>query len=190
MCPHFHIPLQSGDDGILKKMHRPYSSRLFKELVLKINELLPDAAIGVDILVGFPGESTAAFERTCHIIEQLPVSYLHIFPFSPRKGTPAYHFPDKLPTDIVRQRCRIIREIGNLKRSVFYQKFIGRELEIIIEDRRGTPLGYRRGTTANYVPVLVKDSGTLSQSQEPVNITIEKVNNDLRVFGKSSALQT
>ncbi len=190
MCPHFHIPLQSGDDGILKKMHRPYSSRLFKELVLKINELLPDAAIGVDILVGFPGESTAAFDRTCRMIEQLPVSYLHVFPFSPRKGTPAYHFPDKLPTDIVRQRCRIIREIGNQKRSDFYRKFIGRELEIIIEDRRGTPLGYRRGTTANYVPVLVKDSGTLSQSQEPVNITIEKVNNDLRVFGKSSALQT
>jgi threonylcarbamoyladenosine tRNA methylthiotransferase MtaB len=184
ICPHFHIPLQSGDDDILQKMHRPYSSRLFKELVLQINQLLPDAAIGADILVGFPGESAAAFDRTCHTIEQLPVSYLHVFPFSPRKGTPAYHFPDRVPTDIVRQRCSKIREIGYKKRSDFYRKFIGRKLEVIFEDRRHTPHGYRKGTSANYVPVLVKSCAALARTQEPANIKIEKVSQDLKVFGK------
>jgi threonylcarbamoyladenosine tRNA methylthiotransferase MtaB len=187
ICSHFHIPLQSGDDGILKRMHRPYSSRLFRELVLKINDLLPDAAIGVDIMVGFPGESVSAFERTCQIIEQLPISYMHVFPFSPRKGTPAYHFTDRVPDTIIRQRCRIIREIGNKKKSEFYRKFIGRKLEVIIEEKRHALRGYLKGTTANYIPVLIKECGALIQNSAPTNILIEKVDNELKVFGKASA---
>ncbi len=187
ICPHFHVPLQSGDDGILKSMHRPYSSRRFKNLILKINAFLPDAAIGVDVLVGFPGESATAFDRTCQLIDQLPVSYLHVFPFSPRKGTAAYHFSDRVPDPIIRERCRTIRKIGNHKKSDFYRKFIGRKLEVIFEDQTQTPRGYLKGTTANYIPVLVKECGPLIQNQAPTNILIEKVDKDLKVFGKGSA---
>jgi threonylcarbamoyladenosine tRNA methylthiotransferase MtaB len=179
ICPHFHIPLQSGDDDILKKMHRPYTSELFKNLVLKINQLIPDSAIGVDILVGFPGESEAAFNRTCLMIEQLPVSYLHVFPFSPREGTPAYHFPDKVPPDLIRQRCRIIREIGNRKRFAFYQKFIDRQLEVILEKRQHTPPGYMKGTSANYIPVLIEECDDLSQENEIIKVRVKKVGDDL-----------
>ncbi len=84
-CRHFHIPLQSGDDAILKKMHRPYTNRFFRDLITNIHEQIPDAAIGVDILVGFPGESDEAFENTYATIKELPVTYLHVFPFSPAK---------------------------------------------------------------------------------------------------------
>jgi len=91
-CKHFHIPLQSGDDRILKKMGRPYSRQSFRELILKIHAMMPNAAIGVDTLIGFPGENDRAFETTYNLIESLPVSYLHVFPFSVRPGTPAAEF--------------------------------------------------------------------------------------------------
>ena len=187
ICPHFHIPLQSGDDDILRKMQRPYTSELFKNLVTKIIQSIPDAAIGVDILVGFPGESEAAFSRTCLLIEQLPVSYLHVFPFSPREGTPAYHFPDKIHPDLIRQRCRIIREIGNQKKLTFYQKFIGRQLEVIVEKREHKPQGFMKGTSANYVPVLMERCDDISQVNEIVKVRIQKIGDDLenlKVFAR------
>ena len=187
ICPHFHIPLQSGDDDILRKMHRPYTSELFKNLVMKIIKSIPDAAVGVDILVGFPGESESAFNRTCLMIEQLPVSYLHVFPFSPREGTPAYHFPDKIHPDLIRQRCRVIREIGNRKRFKFYRKFIGRQLEVIIEKRQHMPQGFMKGTSANYVQVLLEGCNDISQINEIVKVMIEKVGDDLedlKVFAR------
>ena len=96
-CRHFHIPLQSGDPEILKRMGRPYSPEFFGELVQKIRAMMPDAAIGADVLVGFPGETEAAFTNTYSLIEGLPVSYLHVFPFSARPGTAAYEFPDPVP---------------------------------------------------------------------------------------------
>ena len=187
ICPHFHIPLQSGDDDILSRMHRPYTSELFINLVTKIIKYIPDAAIGVDIMVGFPGESEAAFNQTCHIIEQLPVSYLHVFPFSPREGTPAYNFPDKIHSNIIRQRCRIIREIGNRKRYTFYRKFIGRQLEIILEKRHHPSRGFMKGTSANYVPVLMEACDDISRENEFVKVKIEKVGDnleDLTVFAR------
>jgi len=98
LCHHFHIPLQSGDDFILKRMKRPYGRSFFKELVCNIQETIPDVAIGADILVGFPGETEEAFKNTYNLINELPVAYLHVFPFSSRKGTPANTYSDKIPT--------------------------------------------------------------------------------------------
>ena len=184
ICPHFHIPLQSGDDGILQKMNRPYTGRFFEKLVGKILCLMPEAAIGVDVLVGFPGETDPSFERTRRLLENLPVAYLHVFPFSPRKGTPAYHFPQKVPTTEVKERCRIMRIIGKQKKSEFYRRFIGKPLEVIIEDRKHLPEGYFLGTSANYIPVLVEKSEFKKRSLAPVKLVVEKVAKDLRVFGK------
>ena len=183
ICPHFHIPLQSGDDGILQKMNRPYTGRFFEKLVGKIIRLMPEAAIGVDVLVGFPGETDASFERTRRLLEDLPVAYLHVFPFSPRKGTPAYHFSKKVPTAEVKERSRVMRIIGKHKKSEFYRRFIGKPLEVIIEDRKHLPEGYLVGTSANYIPVLVKKSDCQKRRLAPVKLVVEKVEKDLRVFG-------
>ena len=183
ICPHFHIPLQSGDDGILQKMNRPYTGRFFEKLVRKILCLMPEAAIGVDVLVGFPGETDTSFERTRRLLEDLPVAYLHVFPFSPRKGTPAYHFSEKVPTAEVRERCRVMRMIGKHKKSEFYRRFVGKPLEVIMEDRKHLPEGYLVGTSANYIPVLVKKSETQTRRLAPVKLVVEKVEKDLRVFG-------
>jgi len=184
ICPHFHIPLQSGDDAILQKMKRPYTGRFFEKLVRKILHLIPEAAIGVDVLVGFPGETDASFERTRRLLEDLPVAYLHVFPFSPRKGTPAYHFSKKVPAAEVKERCRIMRMMGDRKKSAFYRRFVGKPLEVIIEDRKHLPEGYLMGTSANYIPVLVEKADCRKRRSAPVDLVVEKVEKDMRVFGK------
>ena len=165
-------------------MKRPYTGRFFEKLVGKILYLMPEAAIGVDVLVGFPGETDASFELTRRLLEDLPVAYLHVFPFSPRKGTPAYHFTKKVPTAEVRERCRVMRMMGDRKKLEFYKRFVGKPLEVIIEDRKHLPEGYHMGTSANYIPVLVEKADCQKRSLAPVKLVVEKVGTDLRVFGK------
>jgi len=184
ICHHFHIPLQSGDDLILKRMHRPYSRSFFIDLVEKIHKQLPDSAIGVDTLIGFPGESDRAFENTYSLIEELPVSYLHVFPFSPRKGTPAYTYPDRVNSNVIKERCHKMRTLGKLKRSVFYNKFIGKTLEILIEGKQSKASGLLKGTTSNYIPVLVK--GEDKQINTITDVTIDEINDNNQVFGTIS----
>jgi len=185
ICSHFHIPLQSGDDDILKKMRRPYTAELFRDLVLKIKDVLPDAAIGVDVMAGFPGETEQAFENTCGLIEDLPVSYLHVFPFPPRKGTPAATYSGQVNHDTTRKRCRRIRDIGKAKREVFYKKAKGKILDILIETKRDSATGLLKGFSSNYIPVLV--SGEDHFMNQIVNVKIDNIKNDLKVFGVLSA---
>ena len=154
-CNHFHIPLQSGDDSILQKMGRPYAVKDFKQLVLKIHDLLPDAAIGVDTLIGFPGETDKAFDNTYALIEALPLAYLHVFPFSPRPGTPAAGYPDKISPDLVKHRCERMRALGKSKRKDFYNRFVGQKLEVLIETTRHKPTGLLKGLSSNYIPILI-----------------------------------
>ena len=156
ICRHFHIPLQSGDDRILKRMHRPYSREYFKDLIIRIKESIPDAAIGVDILAGFPGETDEAFHNTYSLIDELPVSYLHVFPFSPRKKTPAAEFPEQVPAGIIRARCTQMRRLGTLKKADFYKKAAGTEADILIEDTRDEKSGLLKGLSSNYLSVLIK----------------------------------
>jgi threonylcarbamoyladenosine tRNA methylthiotransferase MtaB len=154
-CRHFHIPLQSGDNGVLQRMNRPYTRELFQELVQRIHDRIPDAAIGADVLVGFPGESDAAFNQTLSLIEALPITYLHVFPFSPRKGTPAYGFTDQIPHSVVKTRCGILRAIGKAKKKSFYRSHIGKEVKLLIEGMRNSSTGLLQGMTSNYIPVMV-----------------------------------
>ena len=180
-CHHFHIPLQSGDALILKRMHRPYRASLFKNLVEKIHKLIPDAAIGVDILIGFPGETDDAFENTYSLIKELPVSYLHVFPFSPRKGTLADKYSDKIPATIIKTRCQKMRELGDVKKQKFYRKLTGKKVEVLLEGKRHAQTGLLKGITPNYVPVLVKGEDNLKNTI--VNVRIEEVDSNNSVFG-------
>ena len=171
-CRHFHIPLQSGDPGILKSMGRPYSPQYFGDLINKIHEFMPDAAIGADVLIGFPGESESAFEETYNLIEKLPISYLHVFPFSERPGTKAANLPDKVDVRIVKDRCERMRILGNAKRKHFYQKFIGQVLPILVETNRVPSTNFLKGVSSNYLPVLM-DGGDILKNKI-VEVKIEK----------------
>ncbi len=180
-CRHFHIPLQSGDDDILKNMNRPYTRTFFRNLVLKINALIPDAAIGVDTLVGFPGETEAAFENTYALIQELPVTYLHVFPFSPRAGTPASQYPHKVPSKIIKTRCEKLRKLGNVKKTDFYNKFLGQRLKVLIESKRDLSTGYLKGLTSNYIPVLADHGNNLENTM--VQVRIDTIFNNRAVIG-------
>ncbi|MCD6272353.1 MAG: tRNA (N(6)-L-threonylcarbamoyladenosine(37)-C(2))-methylthiotransferase MtaB [Deltaproteobacteria bacterium] len=162
-CRHFHIPLQSGDNCILKKMNRPYDRELFRKLVLKIHKSIPGAAIGVDILAGFPGETEEAFYNTYFLIKELSVTYLHVFPFSPRKGTPAAGYQDQVSPQTLKLRTGMLRELGALKKKEFYSGFIGQKVKIIIEGKR-TKNGELKGLTSNYIPVHVNGGDDLKNS--------------------------
>ena len=156
-CRHFHIPLQSGDDGVLKKMGRGYTNAFFEALVRGIHEKIPDAAIGLDVLVGFPGESDEAFENTFTLVESLPVSYLHVFPFSPRRGTPAFGMPEKVSSRSIKSRAARMRALGGEKRRAFYDSLVGGTTEILVEGRVDNVAVLVRGRTSNYVPVFMEN---------------------------------
>jgi threonylcarbamoyladenosine tRNA methylthiotransferase MtaB len=188
LCRHFHIPLQSGDDNILKRMHRPYTAQFFRESVMNIRTAVPDAAIGTDILVGFPGESKTAFENTYSLIEQLSITYLHVFPFSPRKGTPAETYPDRVPLKVIKQRCQDMRELGVRKKNEFYKKLIGKTVEILIESKRDKFSGLLKGITSNYVPVLTDGDDSLKNTF--VQVRIEEINGSNRVRGQRFGVKT
>ncbi len=170
LCPHFHIPLQSGHDGILKKMNRPYSSADFERLVDRIHKALPEAAIGADVMVGFPGEHQEAFEATCALIRRLPLTYLHVFPFSPRKTTPAWGFSDQVAPAVSKQRAAVLREIGNRKREAFYDAFIGKTVAVLIEDDHPDTSGLVRARAANYLPVLLENAAGRKNTMATVHV--------------------
>jgi len=180
ICNHLHIPLQSGADEVLKRMNRPYSSELFKELVKKLVSAIPDLNIGVDVIVGFPGESHENFTNTVSVIEELPIGYLHVFPYSRRPGTPAADFPDQVDSKTIKNRGKILRGIGNRKREEFYRRFLGKRLSVLIESKRDVDTKYLKGFSRNYIPVLIDVGEDMVNEEIPVTIT--KVR-DGKVFG-------
>lgn len=131
IAKHAHIPLQSGSDRILRRMHRKYRPWHYAEKIRKIRESMPDAAIGADVMVGFPGETDELFEESRSFIENLPFTYLHVFTYSSRPGTPSAAMPDKVPVHVARERNRVLRELAAEKNLEFRQSFIGRSLEVI-----------------------------------------------------------
>ncbi len=170
-CKHFHIPLQSGDDNILKRMHRPYTRDFFKKRVVKIHSASPDAAIGVDTLIGFPGETDEEFNNTYSLIEELPISHLHVFPFSPRKKTPAASFSDQVPEDVKKQRTEKMRQLGELKNNNFLKSLVGKTLNVLIENGRDRKTGDLKGLSSNYAVVHIKGENSLKNTITKVKIT-------------------
>ncbi len=188
ICDHFHIPLQSGDDEILKKMKRPYDTGFFRELIMKIYSLMPYAAIGVDILQGFPGESEKAFNNTYDLIKELPISYLHVFPFSPRKGTPAFEYPEKVKPEILKERCSSMRMLGFEKKKEFITKNINRKLQAVIQNKRDIKTGMLKAITSNYLTILTNGQDDLKK--KIVNIIPEQVKSDNTIYGTISTDNT
>jgi len=168
LCPHFHIPLQAGDNAVLRRMNRHYDTRFFRDLVRRIHRRLPDAAIGLDLITGFPGESTDEFANTAHLIEELPVSHLHVFPFSRRPGTPAATMAGQVHGATIKERAARLRELGERKHREFAQSFIGRTLEVVVE--RGAGRGACRGLTPNYLNVLFPGNPRLAGRRLAVTV--------------------
>jgi threonylcarbamoyladenosine tRNA methylthiotransferase MtaB len=128
LAPHFHIPMQSGSDRILRLMRRPYTAARFLDLLDYIRSNLPAAGLGTDVLVGFPGETESDFERTAEIIGKSPLTYMHVFPFSAREGTDAFTLPDQVEPRVIRERARILREVSLQKNLAFRRTFLQRTL--------------------------------------------------------------
>ena len=161
ICPHLHISIQSGDDEILEKMNRDYDCFFLSDLIQELHSRIPNLSIGADVIVGFPGETEEKFKHTYQLIESLPFSYLHVFPFSRRKGTPAFQFPQGGDEKEIKRRAETMRELGKQKRQAFYRQFLNQELEVLIEDRREKGTGRWRGFSRNYIPVfLTYENGT------------------------------
>jgi threonylcarbamoyladenosine tRNA methylthiotransferase MtaB len=171
LCPHFHIPLQAGDDGILKAMNRHYSVDFFRRLVTGIKERIPDAAIGLDVITGFPGENDQAFANTMALVEALPVTHLHVFPFSKRPGTPAATMPRQVSGTLAKQRAAALRTLGEGKQRDFSRRFVGRTLEIVVEE--GEREGLRSGLSVHYVPV--KFAAPAIAAGQLLNVHIEAI---------------
>jgi threonylcarbamoyladenosine tRNA methylthiotransferase MtaB len=149
-----HIPLQSGDTGVLKRMGRPYTPPDVRTIVSMLQRRISDIGIGMDVMAGFPGEDDEAFLETYRFIEALDIYYLHVFPYSDRKGTKAYLMGDKVPESIKKQRVRKLKELDARKREAFLRRFIGRHVSIIPEGKlyKGK---YMRGYADNYLPVYI-----------------------------------
>jgi threonylcarbamoyladenosine tRNA methylthiotransferase MtaB len=163
LCPHLHVPLQSGDPAILKEMNRGYQPQFYADLVTAAVTRVPDLAVGADVLVGFPGETEACFLNTYRLIESLPLAYLHVFPFSARPGTPAAAMIHRVAPDTIRHRSAILRKLDRAKRTAFMARFIGKVRAVLLEGRIGAD-GSRLGFSDNYIPVVVK-AGNLRENQ-------------------------
>lgn len=155
VCPHLHLPLQSGSNNILDKMNRPYTKEEFRENVNKFREEIPDLAITTDVIVGFPGESIKEFRETYDFIKEIGFSRLHVFPFSRRKNTPAYDMKPRVRGDIKSKNASRLRKLNKKLMSQFNKKFIGKSKKIIIEDNKDHETSLYTGYTDNYIKVLV-----------------------------------
>jgi threonylcarbamoyladenosine tRNA methylthiotransferase MtaB len=162
IMPHFHIPLQSGSDKILKLMKRRYLSELYVDRVNKIKELIPDCCIGADVIVGFPGENDIDFKRTYDFISSLEISYLHVFSYSERENTESVYFTEKNSKKIKSERSSILRELSDIKRESFYKKNINSERKILFESENKN--GFIHGYTDNYIRVKTIWSSNLVDS--------------------------
>ena len=149
--PHFHIPLQSGSDTVLRLMHRHYDARLFREKILRIKEVMPDAFLGIDVMVGCRGETPECFEETFELLRELPVTQLHVFPYSERPGTSALSIPYVVPEKEKKMRSKRLLELSDEKTREFYASYIGQQAEVLFEKAtRGRAM---HGFTRNYIRV-------------------------------------
>ena len=174
--PHFHIPLQSGSDKLLKSMRRRYDTELYKSRIEKIKTLMPKACIGVDVIVGYPGESVEEFNKTVHFLKSLPISYLHVFTYSERANTTAPRMGESVPMEERRKRSKQLRILSLKLKQQFYQNNLGKTEKVLLENQED---GYYYGFTENYVKVKLpvqKD-----KKNEIVNVKLNKINSALDV---------
>ncbi len=168
IVPHFHIPLQSGSDRILKLMRRRYLTKLYKERIEKILEKIPEANIGVDVIVGFPTETEEDFQATYNFLENLPIGYLHVFSYSPRENTYALSLKPHVPEAEKKRRSYTLRKLSDKKKEQYIRKFVGETREVVFEARSKN--GFLFGYTDNYLRVKVHYSPHLENALQRVKL--------------------
>ncbi len=169
LCPYLHIPLQSGDDGILSAMNRPYQAREFVALINRAVAAIPGLGLGTDLMVGFPGESETAFNHTVELAQRLPFAYFHVFTYSKRPGTAAAKLDRQVPAEVARQRAKTLADLSRQKRLAFAERWIGSTVPVLFES--GVTDGFRLGTTGHFLKVGIPSSIDLTNQLRQVRIT-------------------
>ena len=170
ICPHLHICAQAGDDAILKAMRRNYDTAYYRDLLACVRQRLPEAALGSDIIVGFPGESEAQFDASLEYFESLPLTYFHVFPYSPRRGTAATMLPEPVPAAEKKRRAQLMRALGARKKQEFCAGFAGKRVNVLVEGKIDKASGLQRGFSRNYLPVLLGGGGMLANREVDVRL--------------------
>lgn len=186
LCPHLHIPVQSGDDGVLAAMKRLYTTAEFLQFIEHAAKRAPEILIGTDIMVGFPGESDAAFQASCDLLQNSPLAYAHVFTFSERGGTAATRLKDKVSPKSKKARSAILHRLSEEKKHDFYRRFLGHQLRVLTEEQneRGQWVGF----SDNYIKVAIpseKLSANFLVSVRLASITEETGIGELLVSDKS-----
>ena len=172
IAKHAHVPMQSGSDAVLRRMHRKYRPWHYREKIGTIRDAMPNAAIGADVMVGFPGETEAEFEETRRMIEDLPITYLHVFTYSARPGTPAAEMSNQVPVSAARERNRILRALGEQKKMSFMRSFVGKNIEAITLNVNDA--SHTEALTDNYLKLRFK---RMHEPNQWLIAAIEKVEN-------------
>jgi len=164
LCPYLHVPVQSGDSEVLGRMRRKYDADAYRAFMEMVVERVPGVGLGTDIMVGFPGETDAAFENSCELIASLPFTHVHVFSFSARPRTSAYEMPDQIPPELIRERSERMHRIAEMKKTDFYAAQEGRTLRVLFEERASD--GGYVGFSDNYVKVNVRTDRELNNRLE------------------------
>ncbi len=170
ICNHLHIPLQSGNDTILSAMNRKYTSSYFASVIEKVAGKVKDIGIGVDVIAGFPGEGEGEFLNTFNLLKGLPISYLHVFPYSKRKGTPAADYPNHVPPEKINERSEVLRTLSDEKKREFMGRFVGKEVTALGERKRDKESTLFRATTRNYLQLQVDCSENMVNREIRVQV--------------------
>ncbi|MBD2702746.1 tRNA (N(6)-L-threonylcarbamoyladenosine(37)-C(2))-methylthiotransferase MtaB [Spirosoma sp. BT702] len=185
--PHFHVPLQSGSNKVLGLMRRRYKRELYVDRVQKIKELMPHACIGVDVIVGHPGETDVAFKETYQFLNELPVSYLHVFTYSERPNTSAIDIMPIVPAHVRAERSKMLHILSDKKRRAFYESQVGRDATVLFEE--DVENGLMQGFTENYVRVVAKYDPLLINETVAVHLTAISVDGLMEVIEPESVLE-
>jgi len=185
ICPHLHLPLQSGDAEILKRMGRRYTLEEYRRLLRKVKEKIPSVAITSDVMVGFPGEEELNFSNTYRFLQEMKFSRLHIFRFSPRKGTRAYSIKPRIEEKVKKERSKLLRDLGNKLSQDFASQFLGKTLTVLAEDQPDTESGLLLGYTENYIRVFFPGKEELKNKLIRIRLTEIK---EGKVLGKVEEL--
>ncbi len=175
LMPHLHIPLQSGNNEILERMNRHYNTDQFREIIERCQSMVPGIAIGIDILAGFPGESDDHFQSAFDFVSSLDFCYLHVFPYSRRKGTPAADFAMQVPKAIKTERVAGLRQLSADKKKSFYKAHIGTSAKVLVEGKRDNN-GLLKGFSENYIEIHFEGEDALKN--QIVHLQLEKITND------------
>jgi threonylcarbamoyladenosine tRNA methylthiotransferase MtaB len=179
IAKHSHVPMQSGSDTVLRRMHRKYRPWHYREKILKIRNAMPTAAIGADVMVGFPGETEAEFLETRRMIEELPLTYLHVFTYSARPGTPASEHTGQVPASVARERNCVLREIASSKKAVFMRSLVGSSVSAIT--LHSGEAEFTEALTDNYLKMKIYGchSSNRWMNVKVMNVKVEALNGDI-----------